>query len=194
MEQTICAICAWRADCQKKFSMSGRDMRCIDFVKIFLLRRRNRKERKRVRLKRNNIFIQLVVLLVRNSASWCHSQAELISSVSSSEVKAFCPSLSDAPSNTCSWIKDPPDTVSSGRIAGLQEYQLPEIPWALGVPTGLSTEILQEFLCCTVHKRPARNFLSSENFHKSSIKQCLHYAIGINPLIASISAFMIGCL
>lgn len=29
----ICAICAWRATCQKKFSISGRDMRCPDFVK-----------------------------------------------------------------------------------------------------------------------------------------------------------------
>jgi len=28
----ICAICAWRATCQKKFSVSGRDMRCPDFL------------------------------------------------------------------------------------------------------------------------------------------------------------------
>ena len=27
----ICAICAWRATCQKKFSMSGKDVRCPDF-------------------------------------------------------------------------------------------------------------------------------------------------------------------
>ena len=33
MEKTICAICAWRADCQKKFSVSGKDLRCPDFVK-----------------------------------------------------------------------------------------------------------------------------------------------------------------
>ncbi len=31
--QDICAICAWRIACQKKFSISGRDMRCPDFVK-----------------------------------------------------------------------------------------------------------------------------------------------------------------
>lgn len=31
--ENICIICAWRATCQKKFSMSGRDMRCADFVK-----------------------------------------------------------------------------------------------------------------------------------------------------------------
>ena len=29
----ICVICAWRATCQKKFSMSGSDMNCSDFVK-----------------------------------------------------------------------------------------------------------------------------------------------------------------
>jgi len=28
-----CAICAWRENCQKKFSVSGRDIRCTDFVK-----------------------------------------------------------------------------------------------------------------------------------------------------------------
>jgi hypothetical protein len=27
----ICAVCAWRETCQKKFSISGRDMRCPDF-------------------------------------------------------------------------------------------------------------------------------------------------------------------
>ncbi|KWT90969.1 hypothetical protein [Candidatus Magnetominusculus xianensis] len=30
---TICAVCAWRGDCNKKFLISGRDMRCADFVK-----------------------------------------------------------------------------------------------------------------------------------------------------------------
>ena len=30
---TICAICAWKATCQKMFSMSGKDMKCADFVK-----------------------------------------------------------------------------------------------------------------------------------------------------------------
>jgi hypothetical protein len=29
----ICAVCAWRGTCQKKFSVSGRDMRCPDFTK-----------------------------------------------------------------------------------------------------------------------------------------------------------------
>ena len=29
----ICAVCAWRIGCQKKFSISGKDMRCPDFVR-----------------------------------------------------------------------------------------------------------------------------------------------------------------
>lgn len=29
----ICIVCAWRANCQKKFSVSGRDLRCPDFVR-----------------------------------------------------------------------------------------------------------------------------------------------------------------
>lgn len=28
-----CAVCAWRKDCKKKFSVSGKDLRCADFVK-----------------------------------------------------------------------------------------------------------------------------------------------------------------
>jgi hypothetical protein len=31
--QLICAICAWRATCQKKFSVSGKDLRCAEFVR-----------------------------------------------------------------------------------------------------------------------------------------------------------------
>jgi hypothetical protein len=27
----ICSICAWRATCKKKFSVSGKDLRCVDF-------------------------------------------------------------------------------------------------------------------------------------------------------------------
>ncbi|NWF97893.1 MAG: hypothetical protein HXY52_03015 [Nitrospirae bacterium] len=30
---SICAICAWRETCQKKFSVSGKDLRCTDFVR-----------------------------------------------------------------------------------------------------------------------------------------------------------------
>jgi hypothetical protein len=28
-----CILCAWRENCSKKFSVSGRDVRCPDFVK-----------------------------------------------------------------------------------------------------------------------------------------------------------------
>ena len=33
MGVNICAICAWRETCNKKFSMSGKDANCSDFVK-----------------------------------------------------------------------------------------------------------------------------------------------------------------
>lgn len=28
-----CVLCAWRENCQKKFSLSGKDIRCPDFVR-----------------------------------------------------------------------------------------------------------------------------------------------------------------
>ena len=34
----ICIVCAWRQDCQKKFSISGKDIRCPDFVKDLLIK------------------------------------------------------------------------------------------------------------------------------------------------------------
>jgi hypothetical protein len=30
---SICAVCAWRETCQKKFSLSGRDVNCSDFTR-----------------------------------------------------------------------------------------------------------------------------------------------------------------
>ncbi len=33
MSTNICMVCAWRATCQKKFSVSGKDFKCTDFVK-----------------------------------------------------------------------------------------------------------------------------------------------------------------
>lgn len=32
MAKETCVICAWRATCNKKFSLSGREMRCSDFT------------------------------------------------------------------------------------------------------------------------------------------------------------------
>ncbi|UCE79434.1 MAG: hypothetical protein JSV13_02035 [Nitrospiraceae bacterium] len=31
-KREICILCAWRENCQKKFSVSGKDMRCPDFA------------------------------------------------------------------------------------------------------------------------------------------------------------------
>jgi len=42
----ICAICAWRATCQKKFSVSGKDARCAEFVKDILIKEKEEKEEK----------------------------------------------------------------------------------------------------------------------------------------------------
>ena len=41
---TICAICAWRATCQKKFSVSGSDMRCPEFVKDISIKEKEPEE------------------------------------------------------------------------------------------------------------------------------------------------------
>lgn len=40
----ICVICAWRATCQKKFSISGRDIKCPDFVRDLSLTSKEGKE------------------------------------------------------------------------------------------------------------------------------------------------------
>jgi hypothetical protein len=34
----ICAICAWRETCQKKFSVSGKDVRCAEFVRDVMIK------------------------------------------------------------------------------------------------------------------------------------------------------------
>ncbi len=36
----ICSLCAWRATCQKKFSVSGRDFRCPDFAEDISIRQK----------------------------------------------------------------------------------------------------------------------------------------------------------
>ena len=37
VKKDICVVCAWRATCQKKFSVSGKDLRCPDFVRDITL-------------------------------------------------------------------------------------------------------------------------------------------------------------
>jgi hypothetical protein len=39
--QNICIVCAWRATCQKKFSLSGRDIKCAEFVRDVSLKEDN---------------------------------------------------------------------------------------------------------------------------------------------------------
>jgi len=40
----ICAICAWRETCQKKFSVSGKDAHCAEFVKDVLIKEEKEEE------------------------------------------------------------------------------------------------------------------------------------------------------
>lgn len=40
----ICVVCAWRVDCKKKFSVSGRDLRCPDFSKDISIKNEEKKE------------------------------------------------------------------------------------------------------------------------------------------------------
>lgn len=42
--QDICVICAWRVDCKKKFSVSGRDIRCPDFSRDISIKDEEKKE------------------------------------------------------------------------------------------------------------------------------------------------------
>lgn len=42
--QLICAVCAWRETCQKKFSVSGKDMRCAEFVKDVSIKQKSEEE------------------------------------------------------------------------------------------------------------------------------------------------------
>jgi hypothetical protein len=40
----MCAICAWRETCNKKFSLSGRDVHCPDFSEDVSISRKPDKE------------------------------------------------------------------------------------------------------------------------------------------------------
>jgi len=42
--QLICAVCAWRETCKKKFSVSGKDMRCAEFVKDVSIKQKSEEE------------------------------------------------------------------------------------------------------------------------------------------------------
>lgn len=42
---SICAVCGWRATCQKKFTVSGRDFRCAEFVKDVTIKQEMEEEK-----------------------------------------------------------------------------------------------------------------------------------------------------
>jgi hypothetical protein len=44
MSADICIVCAWRATCQKKFSVSGKDLKCTDFVKDVSIQEKKEEE------------------------------------------------------------------------------------------------------------------------------------------------------
>lgn len=33
VKRDICAVCAWRGSCNKKYSISSKGIRCVDFVR-----------------------------------------------------------------------------------------------------------------------------------------------------------------
>ncbi|MBI4691225.1 MAG: hypothetical protein HY754_13325 [Nitrospirae bacterium] len=43
----ICAVCAWRETCQKKFSICGKDIRCPDFARDVTIKEEKGKEDKK---------------------------------------------------------------------------------------------------------------------------------------------------
>lgn len=40
----VCAVCAWRAACRKKFSVSGRDFKCPDFSRDITIKEKPEKD------------------------------------------------------------------------------------------------------------------------------------------------------
>lgn len=46
-EIVVCAVCAWRADCRKKFSVSGRDFKCPDFSRDFTIKEATGKDKEK---------------------------------------------------------------------------------------------------------------------------------------------------
>ena len=42
----ICAVCAWRETCKKKFSISGKDLRCPDFARDVTIKEKTEEDEK----------------------------------------------------------------------------------------------------------------------------------------------------
>jgi hypothetical protein len=45
MSANICVVCAWRATCQKMFSVSGKDFKCADFVRDVSIQEKDEEEK-----------------------------------------------------------------------------------------------------------------------------------------------------
>lgn len=51
----ICAVCAWRSACQKKFSVSGKDLRCPDFSRDVTIKEQEKDQDKEKEQVENDI-------------------------------------------------------------------------------------------------------------------------------------------
>ena len=45
----VCAVCAWRETCQKKFSVSGKDLRCPDFARDVTIKEKTEEDKEEKR-------------------------------------------------------------------------------------------------------------------------------------------------
>lgn len=43
----ICSVCAWRGTCQKKFSVSGKDLKCPDFCRDVTIKEKTGEEKEK---------------------------------------------------------------------------------------------------------------------------------------------------
>jgi hypothetical protein len=52
-KRDICAVCAWRATCNKKYSVSGKGIRCAEFVRDVTLGPEEEEEKESTPIKRS---------------------------------------------------------------------------------------------------------------------------------------------
>lgn len=52
-KRDICAVCAWRATCNKKYSVSAKGIRCVDFVRDVTLGPEEEVEKESTPIKKN---------------------------------------------------------------------------------------------------------------------------------------------
>ncbi|MEK6689850.1 MAG: hypothetical protein AABY78_00935 [Nitrospirota bacterium] len=51
-KKDICAVCAWRGTCNKKYTVSGKGIRCVDFVRDVALGPEEEPEREEISFKK----------------------------------------------------------------------------------------------------------------------------------------------